>query len=221
MDASTATIVVVLFVITIFSSLGKNEGSTPSPKPAEVADKPAPFVTPSSPAIPAPEISEPFSESEEKISPNFVVNEEDAKSSIKSYIANFRSENEAKTIADSIIKHSLTYDVNPKLIAALIRRESRFNPRAVSKSGAIGLGQLLPSTCKSTGVSNAYDIDQNAKGTVRYMKYMLEKFKDYKDQVAFALAGYLEGPNAVARNNGYKSHTAGYISDIINIYNKI
>jgi soluble lytic murein transglycosylase-like protein len=220
MDVSTATIVIVLFVATILSSLGKNESSTP----AEPAQAPAPIESPQAPASAlSPEISKPLvAKTSSGIDPTyFAVVGQNAKSSIKTFIANFRSESEASIIADSIIQHSQTYDVNPKLITALMRRESGFNPRAVSKSGAIGLGQLLPSTCKSTGVNNAFDIDQNAKGTVRYMKYMLEKFKGFKNQVAFALAGYLEGPNAVLRNKGYKSHTAGYISDIISIYNKI
>jgi soluble lytic murein transglycosylase-like protein len=119
------------------------------------------------------------------------------------------------------MRHSQAYGVNPKLITALIARESRFNPRAVSSSGALGLGQLLPSTCKSTGVTNAFDIDQNVKGTVRYIKYLLGRFKDYSNQVSFALAGYLEGPNAVARNQGYKPHTKAYIQDIMAVYNKI
>jgi soluble lytic murein transglycosylase-like protein len=140
---------------------------------------------------------------------------------IEQYILRYRKPGEAVPIAEAIMRHSKTYDVNPKLVAALIRRESGFNPRAVSTSGACGLGQLLPSTCKTTGVTQPFDINDNAKGTVRYMKYLLDKFKAYNDQVSFALAGYLEGPNQVARNRGYSSKTAGYVRDIIDIYNKI
>ncbi len=124
-------------------------------------------------------------------------------------------------ITDSIMRHSQKYNVNPKLVAALMRRESGYNPRAISSAGAVGLGQLMPSTAKSTGVTNPYDIDQDAKGTVRYMKYLLGRFEKYSDQVSFALAGYLEGPNAVARKKGYRRSTAAYVNSIIKIYHKL
>jgi soluble lytic murein transglycosylase-like protein len=117
--------------------------------------------------------------------------------------------------------HSLKYNVNPKLVAALMARESRFNPRAVSSAGARGLGQLMPSTARSMGIDNPFDIDQNAKGTVRYVSYLVSKFKNYSQQVSFALAGYLEGPNGVARKNGYSGQSQAYINDIFDYYNKI
>lgn len=105
--------------------------------------------------------------------------------------------------------------MNPKLVAALMTRESKFNPRARSSSGAIGLGQLLPSTAKGLNLDDPYDIDQNAKGTVRYFKSLIDRFNG---QVSNAIAGYLEGPNAVMRNGGYSDHTRGYVQDILAIY---
>ena len=203
MDTTTG-IIILLFVVTIFSSFGGNKGYTrPSAPPPSF----------SQPALPV---------SKSNIDPTYLaVVGENARSSIQNYICGFRKPGEAVAITNSIMRHSQKYDVNPKLIAALMRRESGFNPRALSSAGAAGLGQLMPATCKSTGVTNPYDIDDNAKGTVRYMKYLLGRFKKYSDQVSFALAGYLEGPNGVARRNGYRSSTAAYIKSIIKIYHKI
>ncbi|MFH1683867.1 MAG: lytic transglycosylase domain-containing protein [Candidatus Margulisiibacteriota bacterium] len=204
----STVVIVLLFVFTIFSSLGGNQGYK-QPTSPQVVVTPLPIVSTEPGSIGA-------------ISPTYTGSiSSDTKKSIEQYILGFRKPEEAVAITDAIIQHSKQYDVNPKLVAALMRRESGFNPRAISSSGALGLGQLLPSTCKTTGVTSPYDIDDNSKGTVRYMKYLLDKFKSYGDTVSFALAGYLEGPNAVARKKGYTSTTAGYVQDIINIYHKI
>lgn len=198
----------MLFVVTIFSSLGGNQGYTP-PR----YSRPSPSAQLSRPTTPV---------SSSNVEPSFFgAAGESSRQSIQNYILRFRNPGEASTITSAIMRHSKTYDVNPKLVAALMRRESGYNPWARSSAGAIGLGQLMPATCTSTGVTNPYDIDDNAKGTVRYMKYLLDRFSDYSDQVSFALAGYLEGPNAVARNKGYTRTTAAYVKDIIEIYHKL
>ena len=207
MDATTG-IIILVFVVTIFSSLGGNQGYTP---PGHTRPTPPPKII--RPVAPAGSSS---------VDPTYLgAGGMSAKSSIQQYILRFRNPGEAVAITNAIMRHSQKFDVNPKLIAALMRRESGYNPWARSSAGAIGLGQLLPSTCKSTGVTNPYDIDDNTKGTVRYMKYLLGRFEEYSDQVSFALAGYLEGPNAVARKKGYRTSTAAYVKDIIEIYNKL
>lgn len=207
MDATTG-IIIVLFVVTIFSSLGGNKGYAP-PR----------YRGPSSPT----ELSQPAAPvPSSNVEPSFFgAAGESSRQSIQNYILRFRNPGEASAITSAIMRHSKAYDVNPKLVAALMRRESGYNPWARSSAGAIGLGQLMPATCTTTGVTNPYDIDDNAKGTVRYMKYLLDRFKNYSNQVSFALAGYLEGPNAVARNKGYSRTTAAYVKDIIEIYNKL
>ncbi len=205
---STTAVVVLLFVITIFQSLGGNKGYTPPP-------------TPTNTLPPAQTMPAPVQLNSGPVGSTYLATGDLAHKPIEQFILRFRKPEEAVPITDAIMKHARTYDVNPKLVAALIRRESGFNPRAVSTSGACGLGQLLPSTCKTTGVTQPFDIDDNAKGTVRYMKYLLDKFKNYADQVSFALAGYLEGPNQVERNKSYSAKTAGYVKDILDIYNKI
>ncbi len=204
MDGTTA-LVILLFVVTIFSSFGGNQGYAP----------------PASPAPTTPTVSQPATP-RGPINPSYLaVVGENARSSINYFISKYRKPVESSSITDSIMRHSQAYNVNPKLVAALMARESRFNPRAVSSAGAVGLGQLMPATCKTTGVTNPFDIDDNVKGTVRYMKYLLDRFKKYSDQVSFALAGYLEGPNAVARKKGYRASTGKYVRDIFDYYNKI
>ena len=202
MDAATTVVVVLIFVATIFTSLGGNQGYT---QPSSVPQKEV--VSVAMPAVPDPTYYGTIG-----------VNPREA---ILAYVSRYRRDEQAEEITRGIMRYSKQYDVNPKLVAALMARESRFNPRAISSSGAVGLGQLLPSTCKTVGIDNPYDIEQNSKGTARYLSYLLGRFDKHKEKVVFALAGYLEGPNAVARKLGYKPHTAAYVRDILNTYYKI
>ncbi|OGC21285.1 hypothetical protein A2291_06215 [candidate division WOR-1 bacterium RIFOXYB2_FULL_42_35] len=202
---SVASAIVILFVITILTSVGGRSGPQPqfSPKKDVVYHQPAYEELP-------------------RASFSFSRMEQD-RESIGKFIVQYRSPEEAVAITNNIIKYGQEFDVDPKLVAALMSRESRFNPKAVSISGAMGLGQLMPSTCSTVGISVAdgFDIEQNTKGTTRYLKYLLDKFKESNQQVAFAIAGYLEGPNAVARKDAYTSHTKGYLEDILAVYNKL
>ncbi|MFA5839801.1 MAG: lytic transglycosylase domain-containing protein [Candidatus Margulisiibacteriota bacterium] len=201
----TAGVIVVLFVVTIFSGLGGNKGyNQPSSNNYDEG-----FVSIEAIAPVVPNVT------------SFEAESDSNYASIKRFINKYRSDEEAGQIAESIAKYSIEYGVSPKLVAAMMARESRFNPNAVSSSGAIGLGQLLPSTAKGLKVDDPYDIDQNTMGTTKYLKYLLDRFAKYDDQVAMAISGYFEGPNAVERNMGVKTHTAQYVNDILAIYNKI
>jgi soluble lytic murein transglycosylase-like protein len=199
---TTVAAIILVFVISIFSSAGNKASRYPTTTeklPTQITQ-----TTVSSLEVPDPNYSA-----------------QDARSSIVTYIQKYRNADLSGEIADSIVRHAQTYNVNAKLATALIARESKFNPRALSSSGAMGLGQLLPSTCKGLGVEDGFDIDQNAKGTVRYLRGLLDRFKKYEKQVQLALGGYLEGPNAVERQLGYSEHTRTYVDDIINIYHKM
>jgi soluble lytic murein transglycosylase-like protein len=200
MDATTG-IIIFIFVISIIGGIGSNKGYK---------------APPATPAFPSGAVYSQVSVAEPPA--NFAGGGIDAQASIQNHIAKYRSPSEAAQIADSIMRHSMTYDMNPKLVAALITRESKFNPRAVSSSGAVGLGQLLPSTARGLNVDDPYDIDQNAKGTIRYFKSLIDRFNG---KVSSAIAGYLEGPNAVMRQGGYSEHTRTYVEDILNVYQKI
>ena len=82
---------------------------------------------------------------------------------------------------------------------AVIQVESNYNPKAVSRKGALGLMQLIPSTARRYGVSDPFDPQQNIEGGVRHLRDLLDIFEG---DLNLALAGYNAGVNAVSRYGG-------------------
>ncbi|MFW5962107.1 MAG: lytic transglycosylase domain-containing protein [bacterium] len=124
-------------------------------------------------------------------------------------------------IANLIVETSKQYNLDPFLVAALIEQESRFNPRAKSHKGAIGLGQLLLGTAKDMGVNDPYDIKENILGTCKYLQFLFNKWESKKEQVVLALASYNAGFKNVERYEGVPpfKETENYIEKITDIYN--
>jgi len=130
---------------------------------------------------------------------------------------NVKPVNSKSQIMNVVSQISKKHGVDEKLVQALIKQESGFNPKAKSKSGAMGLMQLMPQTAKNLGVKDPYNTVQNVDGGVRYLKTMLDK---YNGNVILALAAYNAGPGAVDKYSGvppYKE-TQNYVRSILANY---
>ena len=91
---------------------------------------------------------------------------------------------------------ALAFDLDPRLIRAVIQAESAFDPWAVSRAGAQGLMQLMPELSKEFGVNDPFDPRQNILAGAEYLKQLLDRFDG---NMELALAGYNAGPTVVAR----------------------
>jgi soluble lytic murein transglycosylase-like protein len=120
-----------------------------------------------------------------------------------------------------IEKAAAHYSVEPNLLRAVIVVESGFNPRAVSKKGAMGLMQLMPATARQYGAENAYDPKQNVHAGARYLRSLLDR---YGADLKLVLAAYNAGEDAVDRNGGrippYKE-TLAYVPRVLKIYQNL
>ncbi len=118
---------------------------------------------------------------------------------------------------DHFITHaSQQFGLDFYLIKSVIKAESLFDERAVSKAGAKGLMQLMPATAQQMGVKNLFDPEQNIMAGARYLKKMLTRFNKHR----LALAAYNAGPAAVHFYNGVPpySETQNYVQKINNYY---
>jgi soluble lytic murein transglycosylase-like protein len=108
----------------------------------------------------------------------------------------------ARRTLDALISpYADQYGVRPELVKAVIRAESNFNPRAVSRKGALGLMQLMPRTAAAMGIAerDCYDPETNIAGGTQYLSKMLEMFNGNEK---LALAAYNAGPGRVKRYGG-------------------
>ena len=121
---------------------------------------------------------------------------------------------------DHIIKqYCQLYDVDEDLVKIVIKKESEFNPRAVSRSGAIGLMQLMPETARSLGVKDPFNPRENIRGGVKYLNYL---FKVFGEDLELVLAAYHAGPGLVRRLNRVPEipATMDYVDYIISRYGR-
>lgn len=110
------------------------------------------------------------------------------------------------------------YGVDAKFLKAIAKCESDFSTECTSRSGAMGIMQLMPQTATSLGVTNAYDPYQNIMGGARYIS---EKLAQYNGDKSLALAAYNAGSGNVAKYGGIPpfKETQNYVAKVMAYYN--
>ena len=116
-----------------------------------------------------------------------------------------------------IIQTANLYQIDPALIKAIIMAESGYNPRAISKNGAIGLMQIMPETAQELNVEDIFNPKQNIDGGVRYFKQLVNQFGG---DLKLALAAYNAGSNTVRQYKGVPpfKETQHYIKKVLEYY---
>ncbi len=123
------------------------------------------------------------------------------------------------SIEQAVERTSRKYQVDPRLVNAIIQVESQYNVHAVSPKGAMGLMQLVPATAERFGVHHPFDPSENIRGGVSYLRYLLNLFND---DLPLTLAAYNAGENAVLRNDRIPRipETQNYVRQVTSIYGK-
>jgi membrane-bound lytic murein transglycosylase B len=110
------------------------------------------------------------------------------------------------------------YDVDVNLLKAVAKTESGFDASAKSSAGAMGIMQLMPSTAKALGISDAYDARENILGGA---KLISDNLKTYNGDVSLSLAAYNAGPGNVAKYGGIPpfAETQSFVKKVLSYYN--
>lgn len=110
---------------------------------------------------------------------------------------------------------SASYGIDPAVVTAVCRAESAFNPRAVSRKGAVGLMQLMPETARQYGVTDRSDPLQNLTAGIRHLKYLYGKYQS----LPLILAAYNAGEEQVRKYRGVPpfAETRGYIARVMRL----
>ena len=114
---------------------------------------------------------------------------------------------------DIIRRHAVSYGLEEALVKAVIKVESDYQPRTVSKKGAQGLMQLIPETAQLLNVHNPFDPSENIRGGSEYLRRMLDLFNE---NLEMALAAYNSGPSTVKRYGGIPPYeeTRNYVKRV-------
>jgi soluble lytic murein transglycosylase-like protein len=110
-------------------------------------------------------------------------------------------------------QYATHYRVPPELIAALIDVESRWNPRAVSNRGAIGLMQLMPVTARRFGAFDPFNPEQNIAAGTRYVTVLMWEFHG---EMRLVTAAYYAGDRGIAREqlNYHNPEVVAYVEAV-------
>ena len=109
------------------------------------------------------------------------------------------------------------HGVDPRLVHAIVKVESDFNPYALSRKGAMGLMQLMPQTASDLNVRNIFNPHENVDGGVRYLRYLIDR---YEGNLSLALAAYNAGETAIKKWGTIPPfpETQSYVSRILKLY---
>ena len=116
-------------------------------------------------------------------------------------------------ITEAAERHGVAFS----LLKAMIKIESDFNPRAISRAGAMGLMQIMPENIKRLNITDPFDPRENIMGGTRYLKQMIDRFKG---KLPLALAAYNAGPNIVEQYQRIPPYTEteDYVEAVMKYY---
>ena len=114
---------------------------------------------------------------------------------------------------------SAAYNVDVKLLKAIAKAESNFNPSDTSRSGAMGIMQLMPGTAKELGVTDAYNARECIMGGA---KYISDRITEFNGDITLALAAYNAGSPNVKKYGGVPpfTQTQNYVKKVLEYYNE-
>jgi len=112
------------------------------------------------------------------------------------------------------------YNLDARLVEAIVAVESNYDRFAVSRKGAQGLMQLIPATAKRFGVRDAFDPADNIRGGIRYLNFLMSYFQGNLEHV---LAAYNAGERTVVRYHGVPPYpeTQKYIRKVTSLYHAL
>ena len=118
-----------------------------------------------------------------------------------------------------LARAGVQHNIDADLLASVVQAESNGNARAVSRTGARGLMQLMPATASELGVSNSFVPEQNIGGGTAYLDQLLTR---YHDDIPLAVAAYNAGPAAVDRYHGIPPYaeTRAYVARVVREFNR-
>ncbi|MDD5475563.1 MAG: lytic transglycosylase domain-containing protein [Syntrophales bacterium] len=129
------------------------------------------------------------------------------------------SKNSSTSYDAYIDEASRRFNIDPHLLKAVVKVESNFDPRAVSKKGAAGLMQVMPENFRYLGIRDPFSPQENILGGARYLREMLNRY----GELSLALAAYNAGPGAVDRYGSIPPfrETQAYVREVLRHYNTL
>ena len=130
---------------------------------------------------------------------------------------------QSRAYARSILADAQRTNLDPRLIMAVVTVESAWRPNAISRVGARGLGQLMPTTASTLGV-NPWDPSQNLRGATNYLRTLIDRFADRGvNALRYAFGAYNAGPQAVEKYHGVPPYheTQVYVKRVLAVFHRL